>query len=83
MVLAARESFSFFEGKALLTTKFQAMQFLAKMANEINFMKIQDKSDLGPQPQIDEPNRFLSFEPMRRKLQVTIKSQAEPAVTRE
>lgn len=83
MVLAARESFSFFEGEALLITKFQATQFLAKMANDINFTKIQDKSDLGPQPQINEPNRFLSFEPMRRKLQVIIKSQAESAVTQE
>lgn len=82
MVLAACESFSFFEGEALLTTKFQATQFLAKMANDINFMKIQGKSDLGPQTQIDEPNRFLSFEPMRRKLQVIIKSQTESAVTR-
>lgn len=83
MVLAARESFSFLEGEALLITKFQATQFLAKMANDINFTKIQDKSDPGPQPQINEPNRFLSFEPMRRKLQVIIKSQAESAVTQE
>lgn len=81
MVLAARESFSFSERKALLTTKFQATQFLAKMANDINFTKIQDKSDPGLQPQIDEPNRFLSFEPMRRKLQVIVKSQDESAVT--
>lgn len=82
MVLATRESCSFFEWKALLTTKFQATQFLAKMANDINFTKIQDKSDLGHQPQIDEPNRFLSFEPMRRKLQVITKSHTESAVIR-
>lgn len=82
MVLAARESFYFFEVEALLITEFQATQFLAKMADDINFTKIQDKFDLGPQPQIDEPNRFLSFEPMRRKLQVILKSQAESAVTR-
>lgn len=83
MVLAARENYSFFQSGALITTKFQATQFLAKMANDINFTKTQDKSDPGPQSQIDEPNRFLSFEPMRRKLQVILKSQAESTVTRE
>lgn len=80
MVLATRESFSFFEGEALLIIKFQATQFLAKMANDINFTKIQDKS--GHQPQIDEPNKFLSFEPMRRKLQIIIKTHTESAVIR-
>lgn len=82
MVLATRESFSFFEGEALLITKFQAMQFLAKMANDINFTKIQDKSDQGHHPKIDEPNKFPSFEPMRRKLQIIIKTHTESAVIR-
>ena len=82
MVHATRESFSFFEREALLIIKFQATQFLAKMANDINFTKIQNKSDQGHQPQIDEPNKFLSFEPMRRKLQVIIKTHTESAVIR-
>lgn len=70
------------KGDALLITKIQATQFLAKMANDIDLTKIQDKSDRGLQPRIDDPNRFLSFEPMRRKLQVIVKSHAESAVTR-
>lgn len=82
MVHATRESFSFVEGGASLMIKFQATQFLAKMANDINFTQIQDKSDQGHQPRIDEPNKFLSFEPMRRKLQIIIKTHTESAVIR-